>query len=273
MISFEFYPPNTRKQETQLDKTVERLNLYNPGFVSCTYGAGGSCNDNTLVAANHLKATGLKVTPHMSAFGLTRVEAYKTLNNYLVNGFDRLVVLRGDIPSGARAHGDFQHAVDLVSFTRCQFGDHFNIAVAGYPEKHPESPSVKTEIRHLKEKVDAGANSVITQYFYNCDAFFRFVDECRKAGIEVPITPGIMPISNFERISRFSGKCGAEIPRWMSERFKDMKPGGTTAENFAADCLSDMMTRMLNDGFNDFHIYTMNQYKPTADVLKRVYGY
>lgn len=251
---------------------MDILRVYSPGFVSCTYGAGGSGNDGTLVTAGHLKRTGLDVYPHISAFSMSRADAYKIIKGYQTRGFNRLVVLRGDIPSGSRARGDFSHAVDLVEFIRRHFGDHFEVAVAGYPEKHPEAPSMKADIRRLKEKVDAGANSVITQYFYNCDAFFRFVDECRKAGVDVPIVPGIMPIANFDHIARFSGKCGAEIPRWMRERFASMKVGGVAANNFAADCVANMMIRLLSSGFSDFHMYTLNQYKAPKAILDRVYG-
>ena len=270
-ISFEFYPPKTDEQRAQLDRTVRRLKAHSPEFVSVTFGAGGSTLSYTPETVRELRQThGQNGVPHVSCMGGTRDEIAHLLQLYKALGCDRIVALRGDLPSGMARMGDFRFATDLVAFIREQHGDHFRIEVGCYPETHPQAEDALADLRHFKAKIDAGANSAITQYFYNADAYFRFVDDARKLGITVPIIPGIMPISNFTQLKRFSEACGAEIPRWISKRMAALGDDAEGIRELAADLVAAMCRRLSEGGVSELHFYTLNLSKPTEAVLARL---
>ena len=270
-LSFEFYPPKTDDQRAQLGRTVKRLKAHAPEFVSVTFGAGGSTLSYTPETVRELRqAHALNGVPHVSCMGGTREEISHLLQLYRALGCDRIVALRGDLPSGMARMGDFRFATDLVRFIREEHGDDFRIEVGCYPETHPQAEDALADLRHFKAKVDAGAHSAITQYFYNADAYFRFVDDARRLGIEVPIIPGIMPISNFRQLRRFSEACGAEIPRWIGKRMSAFGDDADAIREFAADLVAAMCRRLLQAGVPELHFYTLNLSKPTEAVLARL---
>ena len=267
-ISFEFYPPKTDEQRAQLGRTVKRLKAHAPEFVSVTFGAGGSTLSYTPETVRELRqAHALNGVPHVSCMGGTREEIGNLLQLYRALGCDRIVALRGDLPSGMARMGDFRFATDLVRFIREEHGDDFRIEVGCYPETHPQAEDALADLRHFKAKVDAGATSAITQYFYNADAYFRIVDDARRLGIEVPIIPGIMPISNFSQLRRFSEACGAEIPRWIGKRMSAFGDDADAIREFAADLVAGMCRRLVEGGAPALHFYTLNLSKPTLNVL------
>ena len=270
-LSFEFYPPKTDDQRAQLGRTVKRLKAHAPEFVSVTFGAGGSTLSYTPETVRELRqAHALNGVPHVSCMGGTREEISHLLQLYRALGCDRIVALRGDLPSGMARMGDFRFATDLVRFIREEHGDDFRIEVGCYPETHPQAEDALADLRHFTAKVDAGAHSAITQYFYNADAYFRFVDDARRLGIEVPIIPGIMPISNFSQLRRFSEACGAEIPRWIGKRMSAFGDDADAIREFAADLVAAMCRRLLQAGVPELHFYTLNLSKPTEAVLARL---
>ncbi len=270
-ISFEFYPPKTDEQRAQLDKTAGRLRAYSPDYVSCTFGAGGSTLSYTPETIERLRGRhGLDAAPHLSCVGGTRDELGELLVRYKAMGCRRIVALRGDLPSGMGRAGDFRYASDLVEFIRTEYNGFFHIEVAAYPECHPQADDALADLRNFKRKVDAGANGAITQYFYNADAYFRFVDDARKLGIEVPIVPGIMPISNFTQLRRFSEACGAEIPRWIGKRMQAFGDDVESVREFAADFVAELCRRLLDGGAPGLHFYTLNLSRPTIGVLSRL---
>ncbi|MEO7251392.1 MAG: methylenetetrahydrofolate reductase [NAD(P)H] [Arenimonas sp.] len=270
-FSFEFYPPKTDEQRTQLDRTVQKLKRHDPEFVSVTFGAGGSTLSYTSETVRNLRQTHkLNGVPHLSCMGGTREEIRELLNLYKALGCDRIVALRGDLPSGMARMGDLHFASDLVRFIREQHGEHFRIEVGCYPETHPQAEDALADLRHFKAKIDAGANSAITQYFYNTDAYFRFVDDARKLGISVPIIPGIMPISNFTQLKRFSEACGAEIPRWITKRMSALGDDVDSVRELAADLVASMCRRLIDGGVPELHFYTLNLTKPTEAVIARL---
>ena len=270
-LSFEFYPPKTDEQRAQLGRTVRRLKLHSPQFVSVTFGAGGSTLSYTPETVRELRhAHALNGVPHVSCMGGTREEIAQLLQLYRALGCDRIVALRGDLPSGMARMGDFRYATDLVSFIREAHGQHFRIAVGCYPETHPQAEDALADLRHFKAKIDAGANSAITQYFYNADAYFRFVDDARRLGIDVPIIPGIMPISNFTQLKRFSEACGAEIPRWIGKRMSALGDDAEAIRELAADLVAAMCRRLVEGGVPELHFYTLNLSKPTEAVIARL---
>jgi len=270
-LSFEFYPPKTDEQRTQLDRTVRKLKAHSPQFVSVTFGAGGSTLSYTPETVRELRQTHkLNGVPHVSCMGGTREEISSLLQLYRALGCDRIVALRGDLPSGMARMGDLRYATDLVAFIREEHGDHFRIAVGCYPETHPQSEDAIADLQHFKAKVDAGANSAITQYFYNTDAYFRFVDDARKLGITVPIIPGIMPISNFTQLKRFSEACGAEIPRWISKRMAALGDDVEGIRELSADLVASMCRRLIEGCVPELHFYTLNLAKPTEAVIARL---
>ena len=270
-LSFEFYPPKTDDQRAQLGRTVKRLKAHAPEFVSVTFGAGGSTLSYTPETVRELRqAHALNGVPHVSCMGGTREEISHLLQLYRALGCDRIVALRGDLPSGMARMGDFRFATDLVRFIREEHGDDFRIEVGCYPETHPQAEDALADLRHFKAKVDAGAHSAITQYFYNADAYFRFVDDARRLGIEVPIIPGIMPISNFSQLRRVSEACGAEIPRWIGKRMSAFGDDADAIREFAADLVAAMCRRLLQAGVPELHFYTLNLSKPTEAVLARL---
>ena len=270
-ISFEFYPPKTDEQRSLLDRTAAKLKSYAPEYVSCTFGAGGSTLSYTSETVRHLHQThGLDAAPHISCMGGSREEIRELLNLYRALGCRRLVALRGDLPSGMARMGDLRYGSDLVKFIRDEHGDHFRIEVGAYPETHPQAEDAFADLRHFKTKIDAGANTAITQYFYNPDAYFRFVDDVRRLGVTVPIVPGIMPISNFSQLKRFSDTCGAEIPRWISKRMQALGDDADGIREFASDLVAEMCRKLIAGGAPSLHFYTLNLAKPTQSVLARL---
>jgi methylenetetrahydrofolate reductase (NADPH) len=270
-ISLEFYPPKTDEQREQLRRTVRKLQKHSPLFASVTFGAGGSTLSYTPETVRELRQEhGLDGVPHLSCMGGTREELGSLLQLYRALGCNRLVALRGDLPSGMARMGDFRFASELVEFIRETHGGHFRIEVGCYPETHPQAEDALADLRNFKAKVDAGADSAITQYFYNPDAYFRFVDDVRRLGISVPIIPGIMPISNFSQLRRFSEACGAEIPRWIGKRMHAFGDDADSIREFAADLVAGMCQRLVAAGVPELHFYTLNLSKPTEAVLARL---
>ncbi|QSQ46355.1 methylenetetrahydrofolate reductase [NAD(P)H] [Xanthomonas translucens pv. translucens] len=270
-ISFEFYPPKTDEQRAQLDRTAARLKTYAPEYVSCTFGAGGSTLSYTSETVRHLKQHhGFEAAPHLSCVGGSREEIRELLKLYRAIGCRRLVALRGDLPSGMGHPGDLRYAADLIAFIRAEHGDAFHLEVGAYPETHPQASDALSDLRHFKAKVEAGADGAITQYFYNADAYFHFVDAVRKLGVQIPIVPGIMPISNFSQLRRFSEQCGAEIPRWIGKRMQALGDDGDAIREFGADLVAALCQRLLAGGAPALHFYTLNLAKPTISVLSRL---
>ncbi len=270
-ISFEFYPPKTDEQRSQLDRTAAKLKAHAPEYVSCTFGAGGSTLSYTSETVRHLKQVhGLDAAPHLSCMGGSREEIRELLQLYRALGCTRIVALRGDLPSGMARMGDLRYGSDLVAFIRAEHGDHFRIEVGCYPETHPQAEDAFTDLRHFRTKVEAGADAAITQYFYNADAYFRFVDDVRRLGVDIPIIPGIMPISNFAQLKRFSDACGAEIPRWIGKRMQALGDDVEGIRDFAADLVADLCRRLIAGGAPSLHFYTLNLAKPTQSVLSRL---
>jgi methylenetetrahydrofolate reductase (NADPH) len=270
-ISFEFYPPKTDEQRAQLDRIVQRLKAHDPQFMSVTFGAGGSTLSHTPETVQRLRSEhGVSGVPHITCVGGNREEIRSLLKLYRALGCDRVVALRGDTPSGMVSSGDLRYASELVGLIRSEHGEYFHIEVAAYPETHPQAADALVDLRNFKTKVDAGADSAITQYFYNTDAYFRFVDDVRAAGIDVPIVPGIMPISNFSQLKRFSEACGAEIPRWIGQRMRAYGDDAESIRAFAADVVATLCRRLVAGGAPGLHFYTLNLAKPTLNVLARM---
>jgi methylenetetrahydrofolate reductase (NADPH) len=258
-ISFEFFPPKTEEGIIKLREARKQLALMQPKFFSVTFGAGGSTKDRTMETVLEIQSEGFEAAPHISGISSTKQEIKDLLQTYQSNGIRRLVVLRGDLPSGEVSVGDFAHANQLVSFIREQTGMTFEIEVAAYPETHPEARSASQDLQHFKSKVDAGANAAITQYFYNADAYFQFVERCESLGITIPIVPGIMPIYNFTQLARFSNVCGAEIPRWLSLRLQDYGDDIASLRALGIDVVTGLCEKLLAGGAPGLHFYTMNQ--------------
>ncbi len=270
-ISFEFFPPKTDEQRATLDAALPKLKALQPEYVSCTFGAGGSTLSYTPDTIRHLHVThGLDAAPHLSCMGGTRSEIRALLDEYKAMGCRRIVALRGDLPSGMASYGDFRYASELVAFIRDAHGDAFHVEVACYPEVHPQADDAHADLRHFRTKVEAGADAAITQYFYNADAYFRFVDAARAAGIGVPIVPGIMPIANFSQLKRFSDLCGAEIPRWLAKRIAAHGDDVDAIREFSADVVAELCRRLLAGGAPGLHFYTLNRARPTLAVLDRL---
>jgi len=270
-ISFEFFPPRTDEQKLILESTWQKLAPLRPHYLSVTFGAGGSTLDATRETVAALAAeTDVPVAPHISCMASSERMLRDLLQGYRDSGIRRLVVLRGDRPEGLAGPGPFQHADELVAFIRREFGDAFHIEVACYPEFHPESASPNTELRYFKQKVEAGADGATTQYFYNPDCYFRFVDDCRRLGIDIPITPGIMPITNYRQLSRFSDMCGAEIPRWIRRRLEGYGEDGASIRAFGLDVVADLCQRLLDGGAPGLHIYTLNRANASLLLWQRL---
>lgn len=270
-VSLEFFPPKTPEQIAQLERALPKLKALNPEYVSVTFGAGGSTLMHTPRTVKDLREThGLEVAPHVSCMGGSREEIGALLERYKAMGCKRIVALRGDLPSGMATPGDFRYASELVDFIRRKHDGFFHIEVACYPECHPQSEHAQSDLKHFKAKVDAGADGAITQYFYNIDAYFRFVDDARRAGVTIPIVPGVMPISNFTQLRRFSDLCGAEIPRWIGKRMAAFGDDAEAIREFGADIVAALCRRLLEGGAPGLHIYTLNRARAPAAVLERL---
>jgi methylenetetrahydrofolate reductase (NADPH) len=270
LFSFEFFPPQTPEGVKKLAATRVQLAPLNPEFFSVTFGAGGSTQGRTLETIRQIKTEGHNAAPHLSCVGSTRENVRAMLNTYKDMGIKRIVALRGDLPSGMHSIGEFHYANELVSFIREQTGDHFHIEVAAYPEFHPQARSAQQDMFNFKHKVEAGADSAITQYFYNADAYFRFVDACRKLGITVPIVPGIMPIVKFAQLARFSDACGAEIPRWMRKTLEGFGDDNEAVQAFGLDVVTQLCEKLLAGGAPGLHFYTLNNAGPSLEIWKRL---
>ncbi|MFM1989323.1 MAG: 5,10-methylenetetrahydrofolate reductase [Pseudomonadota bacterium] len=267
-VSFEFFPPNTPDGLAKLRETRRRLSELDPEFFSVTYGAGGATRDKTLGVVDEIAAEGLAVAPHLSCVGATRAGIAELLEHWRAHGVRRLVALRGDLPSGMVDAGEFRYASDLVRFVRERTGDWFRIEVAAYPETHPQAASPEADLQAFSTKVAAGADCAITQYFYNADAYFRFVDAARAHGVTVPIVPGVMPITNFTQLARFSDACGAEIPRWIRMRLAGYGEDLESLRAFGHDVVVAMCGRLLAGGAPGLHFYTLNQAGPSTAIVR-----
>lgn len=270
IISFEFFPPQTPEGMEKLTAVRNQLCQLHPEFFSVTFGAGGSTQERTLQTVQQIHHEGLAVAPHLSCVGSTRDNIRELLQAYQQLGVRRIVALRGDLPSGMASIGEFQYANELVSFIRAQTGEHFHIEVAAYPEFHPQAKSAHDDLLNFKRKVVAGADSAITQYFYNADSYFYFVDACRKLGVTIPIVPGIMPIVKFSQLARFSDACGAEIPRWMRKTLEGYGDDSTSVQNFGLDAVTRLCEKLLAGGAPGLHFYTLNQSVPSMEICKRL---
>src|ERR1043166_6667839 len=259
IFSFEFFPPATPEGAVKLRATREELSKLGPRFFSVTYGAGGSTRDRTLSTVLEIKASGQSAAPHISCIGSTRESVRATLATYREHGIRHLVALRGDLPSGTADAGEFRYANELVEFIRSETGDWFQIEVAAYPEYHPQARSPNEDLANFKRKIDAGANSAITQYFFNAAGYYRFVDDAHSAGVAVPIVPGIMPILSFSKLARFSDACGAEIPRWIRRKLESFGDDSASIRAFGLDVVTDLCDDLLAHGAPGLHFYTLNQ--------------
>jgi methylenetetrahydrofolate reductase (NADPH) len=268
--SFEFFPPQTPEGIAKLRATREQLAQLKPEFFSVTFGAGGSTRDRTLETVLEIQNAGHQAAPHISCIGSTRDNIRAILQRYKDAGIRRIVALRGDLPSGVVDPGEFRYANELVAFMRAETGDWFHIEVAAYPEYHPQARNPGEDLLNFKRKVDAGATSAITQYFYNCDAYSHFVDECRALGITLPIVPGIMPIASFTKIARFSDACGAEIPRWIRRKMESFGDDSASIRSFGLDVVTELCQRLLDSGAPGLHFYTLNQAGLTSTIWQRL---
>lgn len=270
-VSFEFYPPKTEDQRAQLDRTAVKLKKYAPEYVSCTFGAGGSTLSYTAETVRHLQQHHrFEAAPHLSCVGGNREEIRELLKLYRAIGCRRIVALRGDLPSGMGHAGDLRHASDLIALIRAEHGNAFRLEVGAYPETHPQASDALSDLKHFKAKVDAGADAAITQYFYNADAYFGFVDAVRAMGVQIPIIPGIMPIANFSQLRRFSEQCGAQIPRWIDKRMAAYGDDVEAIRAFGADVVAQLCQRLIEGGAPALHFYTLNLARPSQLVLKRL---
>lgn len=266
-LSFEFFPPRTAEGKEKLITVRNQLNDFAPDFFSVTYGAGGSTRDNTKDVIKSLRDAGITAAPHLSFGGDDEATILHLLREYKALGVDRIVALRGDVPSGIGGMHQLVYANELVAFIRKHVGEHFHLEVAAYPEIHPQAKSYSDDVRYLKGKFDAGANSAITQYFFNPDSYFYFIDQCRKEGIEQPIYPGIMPILNYRNLTRFSDTCGAEIPRWLRKALENYGDDEASMRSFGIDLVTELCEVLLENEAPGLHFYTMNQTEPTAQIV------
>ena len=266
-ISFEFFPPNTEVGREKLTGVRDALLERNPRFFSVTYGAGGSTQGRTLSTVNQIREAGITTAPHLSCIGSDKNELRDLLAQYREQGIDSLVALRGDQPSGMGGVGELRYANELVEFIRTETGNHFEIAVAAYPETHPQAPNFEQDLENFVRKVKAGANLAITQYFFNADAYFYFVERVRALGIEVPIVPGIMPITNYTKLARFSDACGAEIPRWIRKQLEAYGDDTQAIADYGTEVISRLCRQLLDGGAPGLHFYTLNQATPCLRIL------
>lgn len=269
-LSFEFFPPKTAEGAAKLRATRQQLYALKPEFCSVTFGAGGSTQEGTFATVAEILAEGVPAASHFSCIGATRDTVRQQLVTLRDMGVQRLVALRGDLPSGSGPGGEFQYASDLVAFIRAEFGDAFFIEVAAYPEFHPQARSPQDDLQAFATKVKAGANSAITQYFYNTDAYFRFVDDAYQLGVDIPVVPGIMPITSSAQLLRFSDACGAEIPRWIRLRLQAYGDDIASIRAFGLEVVTDLCDQLRTAGVPGLHFYTMNQSGPTLEIVKNL---
>ena len=271
IFSCEFFPPNTDEGMHKLFAAREELMRMRPAFFSVTYGAGGSTRERTFEAIQAIQThSGVDAAPHLTCVASTRTGIREILDHYRAQGIHRIVALRGDLPSGMREFGEFRYANELVAFIRAETGDYFHIEVAAYPEFHPQASNPERDLLNFQRKVEAGANSAITQYFYNPDSYFCLVDDCQRLGLDLPIVPGIMPITNYTQLARFSDACGAEIPRWIRKRLEGFGDDREAIRAFGLDVVTDLCQRLLAGGAPGLHFYTMNQAGATLAIGERL---
>ena len=269
-VSFEFFPPKTPEGADKLRLTRQALYTHQPEFCSVTFGAGGSTQDGTFSTVKAILDEGVAAACHFSCVGASRATVREQLAVLRAMGVKRLVALRGDLPSGYGIGGEFHYASDLVAFIRLETGDAFHIEVAAYPEIHPQAKSADADLQAFVAKVNAGANAAITQYFFNADAFFRFVDDVQRLGVEVPVVPGIMPITSSTQLMRFSDACGAEIPRWIRLRLQGFGDDTASIKSFGLDVITDLCNQLCAAGVPGIHFYTMNQAAATTEIIRRL---
>ena len=271
-ISFEFFPPKTAEGVEKLRATRAQLGLLRPKFVSVTFGAGGSTQQGTLDTVLDMATQGLEAAPHLSCIGSSKESLRAILERYRSNGIRHIVALRGDLPSGMGEVGELRYASELVAFIRAEHGDWFRIEVAAYPEYHPQARSPRHDLENFARKIKAGANAAITQYFFNADAYWRFVEDAGKLGVDVPIVPGIMPITNYSQLMRFSEMCGAEVPRWVAKRLESFGDDKEAIRAFGLDVVTQLCERLVKAGAPGLHFYTLNAATATKAVCERL-GY
>jgi len=269
-LSIEFFPPQTPEGMSKLRAVRAELARWRPSFFSVTFGAGGSTRERTFAVVKEIAAEGQQAAPHLSCIGSTRANIRDILAEYQAAGIRRLVALRGDLPSGMAEAGEFRYANELVEFIRHETGDWFRLEVAAYPEWHPQARSPQDDLDAFARKARAGADSAITQYFYNADAYFNFVDEVRQRGVDIPIVPGIMPITGFTKLARFSDNCGAEIPRWMRKKFESLGDDTDAIRALGLDIVTGLCERLLQGGAPGLHFYAMNQAAPISEICQRL---
>ncbi|MDK2122947.1 methylenetetrahydrofolate reductase [NAD(P)H] [Parachitinimonas caeni] len=269
-FSFEFFPPKTADGIEKLRNTRKQLGQLKPSFFSVTFGAGGTTQQGTLDTVAEIQREGFEAAPHLSCIGSTRANIAHLLRTYRELGIRRIVALRGDIPSGMVEVGEFRYANELVEFIRAEHGDWFHIEIAAYPEFHPQARSAHDDLQNFKRKADAGASSAITQYFFNADAYFAFVDECQAMGLTLPIVPGIMPINNFTQLCRFSDSCGAEVPRWLRLKMQSYGDDTASIKSLGLDVVTDLCDRLLTSGAPGLHFYTLNGAGAVSTIWQRL---
>ena len=270
-VSFEFFPPRTEEGDLKLNKTIKILSQFNPEFFSVTFGAGGSTKTKTLETVLSIEASNNNGVPHLSCISSSKEDIRSILSEYKSHDIKHLIALRGDNPSGAISNGDFKYANELISFIREETGEYFHIQAGAYPEYHPEAESATDDLNNFKRKIEAGANSAITQFFFNVDAYFKFVEECQKKSINVPIIPGIMPIYNIKQLSRFSSNCGAEIPRWLRLKLESYDEDDIQSlRDYGIDVISELCEPLIQYGVPGIHFYTLNESKIVSKIINNI---
>lgn len=268
-LSLEFFPPRTEQGSEKLKAVIEGYGQLNPEYMSVTYGAGGTTQEKTVETVRYIQEkTPYDAAPHLTCIGATQESVMELLDTYENMGVKRIVALRGDLPSGMMDPGEFKYASDLIAFIKAEKGDTFHLEVAAYPETHPQARNCEIGLKWFKHKVDQGADSAITQYFYNVDSYLYFIDNCEKHGIDLPIVPGVMPITNYENLIRFSEGCGAEVPRWLKCRLESFEDDKESLMAFGQDVVTELSQRLLDAGAPGIHFYSMNQLEPTLKIAQ-----
>ncbi len=270
-LSLEFFPPRTEKGMVNLKQTIQDLSVLNPNYMSVTYGAGGTTQEKTLETVKYIQSeTNFDAAPHLTCIGATEESLTELLDTYQSLGVNRIVALRGDLPSGMMDPGEFKNASDLVTYIKKTRGNTFKLEVAAYPETHPQARNCEVGIKWFKHKIDCGADAAITQYFFNLDSYLYFIDNCEKHGIDTPIIPGIMPILNYDNLIRFSESCGAEVPRWLKCRLESFEDDQESLQKFGLDVVTELSQKLINAGAPGIHFYTMNQAKPILNIAQNL---